>query len=36
MGRHAGDIALWAGLADGAETILIQKKSMTWMMLSLV
>ncbi|MEI4799974.1 6-phosphofructokinase [Bacillus sp. NPDC077411] len=23
MGRHAGDIALWAGLADGAETILI-------------
>lgn len=24
MGRHAGDIALWAGLADGAETILIR------------
>lgn len=23
MGRHAGDIALWSGLADGAETILI-------------
>lgn len=23
MGRHAGDIALWAGVADGAETILI-------------
>jgi len=23
MGRNAGDIALWAGLADGAETILI-------------
>ncbi|MFC4321063.1 6-phosphofructokinase [Litchfieldia salsa] len=23
MGRHAGDIALWAGLAGGAETILI-------------
>ncbi|MFD3445334.1 6-phosphofructokinase [Microbacteriaceae bacterium 4G12] len=23
MGRHAGDIALWAGLADGAETIVI-------------
>lgn len=23
MGRHAGDIALWTGLADGAETILI-------------
>ncbi|WYP25502.1 6-phosphofructokinase [Alkalihalobacillus sp. FSL W8-0930] len=23
MGRHAGDLALWAGLADGAETILI-------------
>ncbi|KGX89097.1 6-phosphofructokinase [Pontibacillus litoralis] len=23
MGRDAGDIALWAGLADGAETILI-------------
>ncbi|MGL4521611.1 MAG: 6-phosphofructokinase [Bacilli bacterium] len=23
MGRHAGDIALWAGLADGAESILI-------------
>ena len=26
MGRHAGDIALWAGLADGAETILIQEE----------
>ncbi|WP_256094196.1 6-phosphofructokinase, partial [Photobacterium damselae] len=23
MGRHAGDIALWSGLAGGAETILI-------------
>lgn len=23
MGRNAGDLALWAGLADGAETILI-------------
>lgn len=23
MGRHAGDLALWAGLADGAETIVI-------------
>lgn len=23
MGRHAGDIALWAGLAGGAETIII-------------
>ncbi len=23
MGRHAGDIALWSGLADGAETIVI-------------
>lgn len=23
MGRHAGDIALWAGLADGAESIVI-------------
>ncbi|MYL34140.1 6-phosphofructokinase [Pontibacillus yanchengensis] len=23
MGRNAGDIALWAGLADGAETIII-------------
>ncbi|WP_053218930.1 6-phosphofructokinase [Virgibacillus senegalensis] len=23
MGRHAGDLALWAGLADGAESILI-------------
>lgn len=23
MGRHAGDIALWAGLADGAESILV-------------
>mgnify|MGYP005750123933 CR=1 FL=1 len=23
MGRHAGDLALWAGLAGGAETILI-------------
>lgn len=26
MGRHAGDIALWAGLADGAETILIPEE----------
>ncbi|SDB83502.1 6-phosphofructokinase [Shouchella lonarensis] len=23
MGRHAGDLALWSGLADGAETIMI-------------
>ncbi len=23
MGRHAGDIALWSGLADGAESIII-------------
>ena len=23
MGRHAGDIALWSGLAGGAESILI-------------
>ncbi|WP_088103803.1 6-phosphofructokinase [Halalkalibacter urbisdiaboli] len=23
MGRHAGDLALWSGLADGAETIII-------------
>ncbi|MBU5265591.1 6-phosphofructokinase [Virgibacillus proomii] len=26
MGRNAGDIALWAGLADGAESILIPEK----------
>ncbi|TRM12934.1 6-phosphofructokinase [Lentibacillus cibarius] len=26
MGRHAGDLALWAGLADGAESILIPEK----------
>jgi 6-phosphofructokinase 1 len=26
MGRNAGDLALWAGLADGAETILIPEK----------
>lgn len=26
MGRHAGDIALWAGLADGAESILIPEQ----------
>ncbi|UCZ52261.1 6-phosphofructokinase [Bacillus shivajii] len=26
MGRDAGDIALWAGLADGAETILIPEE----------
>jgi 6-phosphofructokinase 1 len=26
MGRHAGDIALWAGLADGAESILIPER----------
>ncbi|WP_407269044.1 6-phosphofructokinase [Radiobacillus sp. PE A8.2] len=27
MGRHAGDLALWAGLADGAESILIPEKA---------
>ncbi|WP_018921712.1 6-phosphofructokinase [Salsuginibacillus kocurii] len=27
MGRDAGDIALWSGLADGAETILIPEAS---------
>ena len=27
MGRDAGDIALWAGLAGGAETILILKNN---------
>lgn len=27
MGRDAGDLALWAGLADGAETILIPEES---------
>lgn len=26
MGRNAGDIALWAGLADGAESILIPER----------
>lgn len=26
MGRNAGDLALWAGLADGAETILIPEE----------
>jgi len=26
MGRHAGDIALWSGLAGGAETVLIPEK----------
>ncbi|ALX48345.1 6-phosphofructokinase [Lentibacillus amyloliquefaciens] len=26
MGRNAGDLALWAGLADGAESILIPEK----------
>jgi len=26
MGRHAGDIALWAGLAGGAESILIPEE----------
>src|SRR5690625_1781549 len=26
MGRDAGDLALWAGLADGAESILIPEK----------
>ncbi|MDQ0337857.1 6-phosphofructokinase 1 [Caldalkalibacillus uzonensis] len=29
MGRNAGDIALWAGLADGAETILIPEAEFT-------
>ena len=28
MGRDAGDLALWAGLAGGAETILYQKRNM--------
>ncbi|MEN2765582.1 6-phosphofructokinase [Ornithinibacillus xuwenensis] len=27
MGRNAGDLALWAGLADGAESILIPEKT---------
>ncbi|OIJ10953.1 6-phosphofructokinase [Anaerobacillus arseniciselenatis] len=27
MGRDAGDLALWAGLADGAETILIPEEN---------
>lgn len=27
MGRDAGDLALWAGLADGAESILIPEKT---------
>ncbi|WP_243385418.1 6-phosphofructokinase [Bacillus kexueae] len=27
MGRHAGDIALWAGVAGGAETVLIPEKT---------
>ncbi|WP_096202706.1 6-phosphofructokinase [Bacillus sp. FJAT-45350] len=27
MGRDAGDLALWAGLADGAETILVPEES---------
>ncbi|TWI56986.1 6-phosphofructokinase [Halalkalibacter nanhaiisediminis] len=26
MGRHAGDLALWSGLADGAETIVIPEE----------
>ncbi|UFT98012.1 6-phosphofructokinase [Radiobacillus kanasensis] len=26
MGRHAGDLALWSGLADGAESILIPEQ----------
>jgi 6-phosphofructokinase 1 len=29
MGRDAGDLALWSGLADGAETILIPEASYT-------
>lgn len=28
MGRHAGDLALWAGVAGGAETILIPESPM--------
>ncbi|SEA49296.1 6-phosphofructokinase 1 [Thalassobacillus cyri] len=27
MGRDAGDLALWAGLADGAETILVPERN---------
>ena len=27
MGRNAGDIALWSGLAGGAETILIPEEN---------
>ena len=26
MGRNAGDLALWAGLAGGAESIIIPEK----------
>lgn len=29
MGRHAGDIALWAGVAGGAESVLIPEKEDT-------
>ncbi|WP_202080760.1 6-phosphofructokinase [Caldalkalibacillus salinus] len=29
MGRDAGDLALWSGLADGAETILIPEEDFT-------
>ncbi|MCS1351614.1 6-phosphofructokinase [Mechercharimyces sp. CAU 1602] len=30
MGRNAGDIAMWAGLADGAESILIPEAPVQW------
>jgi len=30
MGRDAGDIALWAGLADGAESIIIPEAPFDW------
>ena len=30
MGRNAGDIALWSGLAGGAETILIPEEKLRY------
>lgn len=30
MGRHAGDIALWVGLAGGAEAILVPEEKNDW------
>ena len=33
MGRNAGDIALWSGVAGGADEIIIQNMILIWLQL---